>query len=220
VVTEVPPSSSAPDPTLYAEIESASDVLDTFAAIKPPNSLFQRLNRNLLTAQSRAWWIDPALIERARSYAQQTDEIASKELAKVSIRAPREITLTSEEGEITMSLINDADYPVTVRIEPLSDDVTFDPPFIERTFEANNASQFRVDVLSRSSGIFPVEVVLQTPTGEVIRPLDIRVRSTTLNDIAVAITLGALGFLILFYVWRGIRRARRSGRPRVETSAS
>ena len=219
VVSQLAATPATPDASLQQDIDEAGERLATFRAIKPPVSLVERLNRNLLVAQSRAWWSDPALTETARKYAIQTEQIADSELGKISIKAPPDITLTSEEGEITMSLVNEAAYPVTVRIVPESDDVTFDPTFIEDTFDANGASQFRVDVMSRSSGIFPVQVHLQTPEGEDIRPIDIRVRSTTLNDIAVVITLGALGFLILFYATRGIRQRRRS-RARVETSAT
>lgn len=220
IVSRASPAPSEPDASLQTDIDQASDRLATFQAIEPPVSLVERLIRNLLVAQSRSWWSDPELVETAQAYAVQTEGIADAELAKISVQAPPEITLTSEEGEITMSLVNEADYPVTVRIVPESDDVTFDPAFIEDTFEANGTSQFRVDVISRSSGIFPVQVHLQTPEGEDIRPLDIRVRSTTLNDIAVVITLGALAFLILFYATRGVRQRRRSGRTRVETTAT
>jgi len=220
VVPELPDSSSAPDASLYEAIAVADDVVDTYADIQPPETFVQDLNRNLLVAQSRTWWTDDDLFERGVGYVQQTRAIAEGELDKISLRAPGEITLTSEQGEITLSLVNEADYPVTVRITPTSDDVTFDPPTIEDTFEPGGASQFRIDVRSESSGIFPVNVRLETPNGEPIRPISIRVRSTSFNDIAVAITLGALAFLILWYAMRAVRKRRRAHKPASEATAS
>jgi hypothetical protein len=220
-VTDLPTTPRAPDEMLSVEIADANDAVDTLAGMQPPENLIDRLNRNLLVAQSRAWWTDDDLLERGKRYAQRTGDIATGELDKVSLRAPGEITLTSEEGEITLSLVNETDYPVTVRIVPSSDDVIFDPPSIEDTFEPKGASQFRVGVRSRTSGIFPVRVQLETPNGADIRaPFSITVRSTTFNDIAVAITLGALAFLILFYALRGVRKRRRQARPSPETTAT
>lgn len=221
VVTDVPTSPSAPPESFYEEIAAANDAVDTFAGIQPPESFVERLNRNLLVAQSRSWWTDEELLERGMGYADRTGDIATAELDKVSLRAPGHITLTSEQGEITLSLVNEADHPVTVRIVPESDDVIFDPAVIEDTFEANAASQFRVDVRSQSSGIFPVRVRLETPNGTDIRsPFSITVRSTTFNDIALILTLGALAFLILFYALRGIRKRRGRARPHPETAPS
>lgn len=221
VVTDVPTSPSAPDETFYEEIAEANDAVDRFAGIQPPESFVERLNRNLLVAQSRSWWTDEERLERGMSYADRTGDTATAELDKLSLRAPGEITLTSEQGEITLSLVNEADYPVTVRIVPSSDDVTFDPTVIEDTFEANAASQFRVDVRSQSSGIFPVRVRLETPNGTEIRSaFSITVRSTSFNDIALAITLGALAFLVLFYVLRGVRKRRGRARRQPETAGS
>ncbi|MQA99556.1 MAG: hypothetical protein GEU78_04590 [Actinobacteria bacterium] len=220
IVPELPISPSAPDASFYESIADANDAVDIFAGIQPPESLVEQLNRNLLVAQSRSWWTDEELLARGMRYAERTRDIAATELDKVFVRAPGEITLTSEEGVITLSLVNEADYPVTVRVVPQSDDVTFDPSSIEDRFEANASSQFRVSVRSQSSGIFPVRVGLETANGAEIRsPLLITVRSTTFNDVAVAITLGALAFLILFYALRGIRKRRRSARPNPEAAA-
>jgi hypothetical protein len=66
-----------------------------------------------------------------------------------------------------------------------------------------------VDIRAGSSGIFPLEVAVETPDGSYeIDKRSITVRSTEFNQVALLITLGALGFLVFFFLLRGIRRRR------------
>ena len=57
-------------------------------------------------------------------------------------------------------------------------------------------------------GIFTVNVSVTTPNGFPIADKRIEIRSTEFNEVALGITLGALAFLILFYVTRVVRRHR------------
>jgi hypothetical protein len=75
-----------------------------------------------------------------------------------------------------------------------------------------------VRVTTESSGIFPLTVQLLTPDGfEISEAKPITVRSTEFNEIALGVIFGALAFVVIFYVVRGIRRRRNRREPRAGT---
>jgi hypothetical protein len=78
------------------------------------------------------------------------------------------------------------------------------------------AGQERVtfEVVARSSGAFPLDVLLTTPDGYEFGDVKrITIRSTAFNRVALGITFGALAFLVLFYVVRMLRRRRAKASP-------
>jgi hypothetical protein len=66
-----------------------------------------------------------------------------------------------------------------------------------------------VSAEAQASGTFPIEVRVETEDGHALTVESVQVRSTEFNVVALAITLGAVLFLILFYVTKAIRRRRR-----------
>jgi hypothetical protein len=75
--------------------------------------------------------------------------------------------------------------------------------------------QIAVDVRAdaRTSGVFPLTVRLLTPSGRLYDSTGLLVRSTAYGSVAILITAGATGVLLLAVVIRLIRRgiaARRS----------
>ncbi|HWL64868.1 MAG TPA: DUF6049 family protein, partial [Actinomycetota bacterium] len=164
------------------------------------------LRRNLLVAQSRLWITDPALLAGAESFAAETLQETEDELDKVRIGGIEEIRLTSRRGEIPIEIFNGTDYDVAVNIKVLSADLRLNETLPE-VLQPGRFRQLTVDVSASSSGIFPVEVSVETPDGSYeIDRKSITVRSTEFNEIALVITLGALAFLIVFYVMRWFRR--------------
>src|SRR4029453_17023016 len=78
--------------------------------------------------------------------------------------------------------------------------------------EANETRSVQVQVRTRATGDTPIQVILQTPGGG--RRLQItryNVRSTAVSGVGLFLTIGAAGFLALWWV-RHIRLARRGGR--------
>jgi hypothetical protein len=80
---------------------------------------------------------------------------------------------------------------------------------VSDTFEPG-VTELPIQASARASGIYPVRVRLETTEGFLVYETSIRIRSTEFNEIALAITLGALLFLVVFSTIRGVRR-RRSG---------
>jgi hypothetical protein len=208
LITDTPRHRSQPDPAYFVTIEDAAATVESFARIRPPVPLVQRLQREVLVAQSLLWWADSAdQLETGTSFATGAREVAEGELNKISIGGTRDITLTSRKGTVPLALQNGTDYDVTLEIRLESDDrdLEIDDRVFEQTF-APGATALPIQASARASGIYPVGVSVVTGDGFAIYETEIRIRSTEFNEIALAITIGALIFLIAFSLVRGIRR--------------
>jgi hypothetical protein len=203
-----------PPTDLFEKISDTEAFLDDFRRMQPPEQLVERLRRNTLVAQSRLWWSNPDLLETADAYLEGTLDQAEAEIAKISVGGPSEINLTSREGEIPLVVSNGTGFPTTVSVSVTSPqpDLVLKPGSVPpQQIAADDTYQFTIEANARSSGIFPIEVVVQTSDGSLdLAYKKITVRSTEFNRIAVGLTLGALAFLVLFYLLRVARR-RRTG---------
>ena len=211
LVTSVPPLREVPDPSFFSAIADAADLVTSFDLVRPPSDLVRRLLRNVLVAQSRMWWRSPESVLLGRSYADGAMERAQKELSRLSLGGPADVTLTSRQGEILFVVSNEATYPATfgLRVDPSRSDVEIEPrDFEDQRIDPGVTRQFTLRARTRSV-ISPIEVELTTPDGSyVIASKVINIRSTDFNDIALGITLGAFAFLVLFYLVRALRRRR------------
>ena len=201
-----------PPAELFDEITETEGFLDDFRRMHPPEQLVERLRRNTLVAQSRLWWSSPDLLEVADGYLEGSVDQAEAEIAKISVGGPSEINLTSRQGEIPLVVSNGTGFPTTVSVSVSSPqpDLVLEPGSVPpQQIAADDTYQFTVEANARSSGIFPIEVVVQTSDGSLdLAYKKITVRSTEFNRIAVGLTLGALAFLVLFYLVRVARRRR------------
>jgi hypothetical protein len=213
LIQESSPLASGPDEAFYDSLEEASDLVDSFGRIKPRPALELRLTRNLLVAQSRVWTAEETLETQGADYVADTLAETQAEFDKITIGGIEEIRLTSRRGDIPIEVFNDADYPVSVDIRLVAPELRMDRTLSE-VLQPERFKQLSVDVTdrSRASGIFSLQVVVETPGGahEIDQKL-IRIRSTEFNIVALTLTIGAFAFLVLFYLLRGFRRQERPG---------
>lgn len=206
------PLAADPGDALFDRITDTNELIEDFRRMSPPEQLVERLQRNTLVAESRIWWEGPALAAAAVDYLQRSVQIIGDEIGKVTIAGPDEINLTSQEGEIPLVVSNGTDFPTTVRISLRSPerDLILEPQEVPAQRIAPGGSlQFTVEAVARSSGIFQMEVLVDTAQGELeIASKSITVRSTAFNLIALGLTIGALVFLVVFYIMRVLRRRR------------
>jgi hypothetical protein len=175
-------------------------------------NLIQRLRRDVLVSQSALWWgDDPARLQRGATFAADAQQEAESELAKISIAGRTNITLASRNGTLPLVLQNGTDYPVTleIKLESPDRDLVLSDRSISQTFPPG-ATPLPVQASARSSGGWPVPVRVEASDGYEIYETSISIRSTEFNEIALAITLGAFIFLVLFSTARGFRRRRKS----------
>jgi hypothetical protein len=210
LVTEAAATQTQPDEIYLDQVETAMGVVESFARLRPPLSLLQRLKRDVLVAQSRMWWGDAVTLQPGAAFAEAAQREAERELAKISIETGgRNITLTSSKGPVPLVLQNNTDYDVTVEIhiESSDRDLEITDRIISDTFEPG-ATTLPVEASARASGIYPVRVRIATSDGYEVNETSIFIRSTEFNEIALGITVGALAFLVMFYVFRRARRRK------------
>jgi hypothetical protein len=213
LVAQIEPLDDEPLPDYFNGIATAADRVSHFELVGPPAPIIQRMVRNTLLGQSRLWWSDPTLLARGRSYAETTLDEVNDELSKLTLGTPNEIRLTSRQGEVPLVVFNETDYPVRVDIRMISQQlgIELEPPLLEdQPIQPQSTNQFTVKARARSSGIFPLEIRLETPDGYPISSKVVTVTSTEFNEVALGITIGAFSFLVLFYVTRAVRRRARA----------
>ncbi|MDQ3660078.1 MAG: DUF6049 family protein, partial [Actinomycetota bacterium] len=196
----------------WAGVGSAQELTEHFASLSPPDTLLERLQKAVLVAQSRSWWVKAGAQELSgESYVGGTTATIENELAKIDLIGKDEIILSSREAPIPLVLSNDTSYPVTLVIDLLSDRLVF-PKGRRITVRdiAPGTHSIAIDAVSETSGAFPLVARIVTPEGYSIADKRLTVRSTELNVIAVGITVGALLFLIVFYTVRALRPSRES----------
>nr|MBA3430187.1 hypothetical protein [Actinomycetota bacterium] len=208
VVASAPTAPRMPAPIDHTMANRTGRLIDSFQTLRPPQPLVEHLRRDLLVSQSRLWWGDEELLAQGRSYAAGAFERATSEMERIRIGAPQNITLTSRRGQIKLEVFNDASYPVRVAVRVQSAGLTIDKRIV-RTVPAGKQQPLTVEVDARFSGTFPLFVSTSTPDGHIIQQgIEIAVTSTQFNRIALGLTVGALVFLVLFYLNRGIKRRR------------
>ncbi|MDQ4144506.1 MAG: DUF6049 family protein [Actinomycetota bacterium] len=227
LVEDLPELTEDPGREYFSAIENAEKSLEVFEELGPPDQRRQRLHENLLVAESRSWWSTDAQVAQGLDFARATEQEIRDEFDKISVTGPN-TTLTSKRSAIEVNVFNETTYPVTVDIAFESSDpgaIRIDESDAYELqgvqVEPGGAPAINVDAIAETSGLYLVKAsVLSPDTGEEINHENISIRSTNFNQIALALTFGALAFLILFYVLRVIKRRRHSPEVPAESTTT
>ena len=202
VEAEIP--DGAPREDFFEELMLADAVIDSYSSILPAgNERISRLRRNILVAESRNLWGD---LDRAADFYRASRTEAEDAMSKISIDVAEDFTLTSREGQIQLRVTNDTGDPVRLELLLVSEGLSFEEDRITDVFQPGSRL-LELKTIARGSGVFRLDTRVQTPEGGyLIDEKQTVIRSTSFNQIALAITIGALAFLVLFYIVRVIRR--------------
>jgi hypothetical protein len=119
------------------------------------------------------------------------------------------VTLTARRGKIPITVTNGSRERVTVVLRLTSPKVDLPAASDPFVLEPGRRTTQLLEVGTRATGTFPIRVEVLTPDGEVeIAGGEVRLTSTAFNRVALALTGGAAGVLLLW--WR-IGRRRRAG---------
>jgi hypothetical protein len=191
---------------LASAIERTEEALDRLESVAARPDLLESMRRGILLSESRH------LLGRedlALAFLTAARAAVSSEFAKIQPPDERSvITLTSRSGVIPLTIRNEADYPVNVRVALRSPgleflggssrDVTLEPP----------GESFSFPVRAQTTGRFGVAIEVQTPDGDPIASSKIVVRSTAYNRVALVLTIGAAVFLAMWWGRRFLPRRR------------
>lgn len=205
-------------PSLVAPVTDTLAAVNGFAEALPKRQNVTRtVTDTALTALSASFRTDPQ---------GSTDRRTSAENGLAALRgsvravASREVTLTSRNGRIPVTLENNLSETVnvTMRLTSLDRSRVQSDTSVSRVIQPGQKVQVEVTVRATSAGTFPVRLVLLTPTGRPLGPpQQVLLRSTAAGVVAKGVTIAALAVLMLTVLGRGIRgliRRRRSGPPR------
>lgn len=151
-----------------------------------------------------------------RSYVRAVQNAVTEHVNDIRLFQTRSITLTARQADIPMTFQNHTGHPAVVRVEIASDKLDF-PDGATRQLELprlNTTARF--EVVARTSGAFPLDIVLLSPDGNLeIAKARLTVRSTAASGLSLVISAGAAAFLAIWWgrhVVRG-RRARQLVAP-------
>ena len=209
-----------------ADVDNLQRDLDAFADILPPgDTLARSFDMGVLRQLSSAWRDAPA---EAASRLQELTKVVDHTMGLVHIASsqsddaadqrsdnPVTVTLTSHSGTVPVTIANELDTAVRVRVR-------IDSPQLEvrgngevtQTIPAHRQVPVDIRATAKTSGIFPLTVTLSTPSGlRYGEPVELFVRSTAYGRTALLITGAAMAALLVAVAVRLVRRARRARQP-------
>ncbi len=167
-------------------------------------------DRNLLIAESSDWR-GSAHATRRTTFARSVDNGIAALYRKVSVEKTR-FTLTAREGPIPIRVTNATDQRLTLLIRVSSPKVDVPAATQSFTLEPMRGTTQTVLVRTRTTGTFPIRVDVLTPDGAyTVASTDMVLVSTAFSKVALALTGGAAGFLLLWWS-RRLGKSRREGR--------
>jgi hypothetical protein len=180
------------------------------SALVGPSALPNQLRTLLLFAESGAFAGEERL---GREFIERVEASIAGEFDKVRADVSQPVTLTSSNSvsSIPVHIVNGSPQALRVTVELVSPRLRF-ANGSSRTLSLSEADQtLSFGVTPRTTGRFPVQVLVRTPKGRVLSSATLIVRSTAYNRIALVITLGAA--LVLIGLWARRAFAARRKRP-------
>jgi hypothetical protein len=157
-----------------------------------------RLEATLLLAESRQFLSDPI---GGMEFIEDVHDAVSAVFRSVTIDTADNVTLTSSTGSgIPVTVRNGADTALRLRLQLASPFLLGTTPEQDLRLAASEEQTVTFRVNARSAGRFRAELRVLAPSGRPIgKAVEITIRSTVLNRIALWITIAAA--LVLLALW-------------------
>ena len=137
------------------------------------------------------------------------------QFGQLAVAGDKSVTLTARSGRVPVSIVSTAPYPMKVTLVLNSDKLLFPNGQTQwataLTVAPHQTTVDYVQVQTRASGVFRLDVSLRTSDGSVrLTSGEVSVRSTSSSVVGVALTIGAVVVLAVWW-FRTSRRRRRTG---------
>ena len=188
-----------------SELADSRDAVEALDSMADQPDLIGRLDRLLLLSQSRYLTGHQDL---RMAYLDMARATVLAEFDKVRLPASRSITLTSRTGRIPVTLQNDAGYPVRLVLSLRAPGLELIGGPTRNITLTRPIQTFVFPARAQRTGRFPAQLRLGTPDGTSVGSIEIVVRSTAYNRIALVITIGAALFLAVWWGRRFLSRTK------------
>jgi len=188
-----------------AAIRRARSRLNAFTSIiDAANPLDDALEELVLVAEGVG--LRPS---RREAYLDGLNAGIDSQLSLIQVPPNRSITLTARTGEIPVTILSRAPYPVHLQLSVKSDKLEF-PGGSSRNIDLTRRNTTeRFSVRARTSGAFPLRLQLVSPEGDlVLGQSRFTVRSTAASGVGLLLSAGAGAFLLLWWAHHHARGRR------------
>lgn len=193
--------------TYVESLREARQLIDTYRSmLVSPSSMPDRLETTLFLAESGEFVDLPNLGLELIGWVRDT---LGAEFAKVHADTGQPVTLTSSTGTIPVRVTNDTGQPLKVTVELVSPHLRFTRGASQGPLDLTGPDEvLNFEVQIRTTGRFPVQVLVKSPSGRVLSQSTLIVRSTAFNRVALLITIGSAVVLLALWGRRFIPRRR------------
>ncbi len=165
-----------------------------------------------LASSVTSMWQNPVGRKKAAALVAGIGTSVQAYLQQIEIAPQSTVTLTSSTADIPITMKNNGDADVTVRVTLESDRLLF-PEGSQRevVLAAGKNTTVRIPVETRSAGTSRATVTVTAaglPVGEAVQ---INVKSSFVSGVGLFLTIGAIVFLAVWWGW-DIHRRRKKGR--------
>jgi len=154
--------------------------------------------------------------EQRNAYLDGMTRAVHDEVAKVQPPPKQTINFTARDGVVSLTLKVSTGYPVAVDVVLQGEKLEFpghEDGHVPLTL-TDETTRVPINVRTRASGDSPLNITVQSPDGRlVVGRTRMTVRSTAFSGVGVVLSLGAGGFLAIWWA-RHIITTRRSRRRR------
>lgn len=200
--------------TYLAGVRKAKGRSDAFANILAPGASQARDFDDAILRTLSSAWRDDRVEAIHRLAAVRTALSSTMRRVRIATGANSFVTLTSNSGTVPVTVSNELDVPVHV-VVGITSGLHLKVAGNGRKSEVIPPHrQIPIDVkaTAQTSGVFPLVVTLYTPSGQTYQQEQLFVRSTAYGVVALLITGGATGVLMIAVMVRLARRALRARR--------
>lgn len=202
----------------YAALSAARVHLDDLDSMLTPGAtpapqVLRDAERSYLQAPDMSLVTAGATLQ----YAAAVDAAYASVVDAIDVPSDVSITLTSATAPVPITLRNDNPFPVTVAVQlvPESAVSTEGRTSDIVTLEASRSHTEEFPVQTAGAGTFRVTVRVSPPNGgEVLSETHVELTATGGRWVAIALTIGSLLFLSLWWLWHARSSSRRGKHTR------
>ncbi len=206
-------STSPPSAT---QLRQARQQVGAFSSVvASPSPIVDTMNDLILLSESS----ELRASARVR-YLSGVHQVLASQIADITLPPDRSITLTSRTATIPITIISAAPYPVHAVLEVNSDKLNFPHGTQSSLILDHRNKPVYIQVAAKTTGDSPLRVSLMSPQGGlVLLRGHFTIRSTATSGVAVALSVGAAVFLVVWWVLTWIRGRGERNRRLVPTSS-